>query len=248
AAAARARLAGTRPRAPVGAAVVGGAALTAVPHRVGADPARRGRPDGRLRRRAEDGHLEPDAARDPRPRPHRGDQGPGRVRRQPREPPRHSADPRVAPGPAQAARRGRGGRRLLLRRPLARDRDRADVQRVPDRAARRRTLPGPGVRAARGRMEPAHLPRGHPVAGRLGAALRCREPGVPAVPLVLRGTYQAMPRGGFWPKRGRPVVSVRYGRPMVCEPDESTGAFNGRLEDEVGRLWVEHDEGWWASL
>ncbi|HLV71515.1 MAG TPA: lysophospholipid acyltransferase family protein [Vulgatibacteraceae bacterium] len=83
---------------------------------------------------------------------------------------------------------------------------------------------------------------------RMGAALLCREHGVPAVPLVLRGTYQAMPRGGFWPKRGRPVVSVRYGRPMVCEPDESTGAFNGRLEDEVGRLWVEHDEGWWASL
>ena len=83
---------------------------------------------------------------------------------------------------------------------------------------------------------------------RMGAALLCREHGVPAVPLVLRGTYQAMPRGGFWPKRGRPVVTVRYGRPLIPEPDEPVGAFNARLEDEVGRLWVEHDEGWWASL
>ncbi|MFG2086973.1 hypothetical protein [Spirillospora sp. NPDC048824] len=41
---------------------------------------------------------------------------------------------------------------------------------------------------------------------------------------------------------------MRYGRPLTPEPDESTGTFNGRLEDEVGRLWVEHDEGWWASM
>ncbi|WP_222870046.1 lysophospholipid acyltransferase family protein [Actinomadura decatromicini] len=83
---------------------------------------------------------------------------------------------------------------------------------------------------------------------RMGASLLCRELDVPAVPLVLRGTYQAMPRGGFWPKKGRPVVSVRYGRPLVPGEDESTSAFNARLEDAVGRLWVEHDEGWWASL
>ncbi|TDC58216.1 1-acyl-sn-glycerol-3-phosphate acyltransferase [Actinomadura sp. KC345] len=83
---------------------------------------------------------------------------------------------------------------------------------------------------------------------RMGAALLCRENGIPAVPLVLRGTYQAMPRGGFWPKKGRPVVSVRYGRPLHPDPEESTGTFNARLEDEVGRLWVEHDEGWWASM
>jgi 1-acyl-sn-glycerol-3-phosphate acyltransferase len=83
---------------------------------------------------------------------------------------------------------------------------------------------------------------------RLGAALLCRESGVPAVPLVLRGTYQAMPRGGLWPRRGRPVVTVRYGRPLRPGAEETTLAFNARLEDEAGRLWIEHDENWWASL
>ena len=70
---------------------------------------------------------------------------------------------------------------------------------------------------------------------RMGASLLCRELGVPAVPMVLRGTYQAMPRGGFWPKKGRPVVSVRYGRPLEPGEDESTSAFNAR---QIGRAHV----------
>ncbi|WP_301176121.1 lysophospholipid acyltransferase family protein [Actinomadura geliboluensis] len=83
---------------------------------------------------------------------------------------------------------------------------------------------------------------------RMGAALLCREQGVPAVPLAVRGTYRAMPRGGMWPKPGRPAVAVRYGAPLAPDPDETTSAFNARLEDAVGRLWIEHDESWWASL
>ncbi|HEX2314958.1 MAG TPA: lysophospholipid acyltransferase family protein [Thermomonospora sp.] len=83
---------------------------------------------------------------------------------------------------------------------------------------------------------------------RLGAAVLCTDLGVPAVPVVVRGTYQAMPRGGHWPRPGRPAVTVRYGRPVAPREGESVREFGARLEDAVGRLWVEHDEGWWNAL
>jgi 1-acyl-sn-glycerol-3-phosphate acyltransferase len=83
---------------------------------------------------------------------------------------------------------------------------------------------------------------------RMGAAKLCTDLGVPAVPVVVRGTYQAMPRGGFWPKPGRPPVCVRYGRVIEPGEDEGVREFGARLEDAVGRLWIEHDETWWDSL
>ena len=83
---------------------------------------------------------------------------------------------------------------------------------------------------------------------RMGAAQLCVTQGVAAVPVVLRGTYAAMPRGRNWPMPGRPRVVVRYGAPLHPSAGESARAFNARLGQTVARLWSEEELGWYASL
>lgn len=83
---------------------------------------------------------------------------------------------------------------------------------------------------------------------RLGTAQLCCQHGVGAVPIAVRGSYAAMPRGRNWPRPGRPTVVVRYGRPLYPGPGESVRDFSGRLERTVARLWAEQDVGWWESL
>lgn len=83
---------------------------------------------------------------------------------------------------------------------------------------------------------------------RHGAARLCRDQGVAVVPIAVRGSYAAMPRGRSWPKPGRPPVVVRYGPPIHPEPDEPTRALTARLVGGVARLWREEDTSWWASL
>jgi 1-acyl-sn-glycerol-3-phosphate acyltransferase len=83
---------------------------------------------------------------------------------------------------------------------------------------------------------------------RMGAAQLCVTQGVAAVPVVLRGTYAAMPRGRNWPMPGRPRVVVRYGAPLHPTAGESARAFNARLGQTVARLWSEEELGWYASL
>ena len=83
---------------------------------------------------------------------------------------------------------------------------------------------------------------------RLGAAQLCVTQRVAAVPVVLRGTYAAMPRGRNWPVPGRPRVVVRYGAPLTPQEGETARTFNIRLSREVARLWAEEDLGWYASL
>jgi 1-acyl-sn-glycerol-3-phosphate acyltransferase len=83
---------------------------------------------------------------------------------------------------------------------------------------------------------------------RMGAAQLCVTQRVAAVPVVLRGTYAAMPRGRNWPLPGRPRVVVRYGAPLKPEQGESARLFNVRLSQTVARLWAEEDMGWYASL
>jgi 1-acyl-sn-glycerol-3-phosphate acyltransferase len=83
---------------------------------------------------------------------------------------------------------------------------------------------------------------------RMGAAQLCVTQRVAAVPVVLRGTYAAMPRGRTWPMPGRPRVVVRYGAPLTPGDGESARAFNARLGQAVARLWAEEELGWYASL
>jgi len=83
---------------------------------------------------------------------------------------------------------------------------------------------------------------------RLGAAQLCVTRQVPAVPVVLRGTYAAMPRGRNWPIPGRPRVVVSYGAPVQPQPGETARAFNARLGQAVSRLWAEEELGWYQSL
>jgi 1-acyl-sn-glycerol-3-phosphate acyltransferase len=83
---------------------------------------------------------------------------------------------------------------------------------------------------------------------KLGAAQLCAIKGIPAVPIALRGTFAAMPRGRCWPRPGRPRVTVRIGRPLRIGPDEPVPEFRIRLARAVAALWAEDELGWYRAL
>jgi 1-acyl-sn-glycerol-3-phosphate acyltransferase len=83
---------------------------------------------------------------------------------------------------------------------------------------------------------------------RHGAARLCLEFGIPAVPVALRGTYAAMPKGRWWPVRGRPPISVRFGQPIRPEPGEDFPTMSRRMQQSMARLWDEDATSWWDSL
>jgi 1-acyl-sn-glycerol-3-phosphate acyltransferase len=96
--------------------------------------------------------------------------------------------------------------------------------------------------------EGTRSPDGHVQRFRHGTARLCLEAGVPAVPIGIRGAYQAMPKGRNWPRPGRPVVSVRYGSPIVPEEGETHQAFSRRMADAIARLHDEDRTTWWDAL
>ncbi len=83
---------------------------------------------------------------------------------------------------------------------------------------------------------------------RLGPAHLCVTQQVPAIPVVLRGTYAAMPRGRNWPLPGRPRVVVRYGTPLIPGGEEDARKFNIRLATSIAQLWTEDELGWYRSM
>jgi 1-acyl-sn-glycerol-3-phosphate acyltransferase len=83
---------------------------------------------------------------------------------------------------------------------------------------------------------------------RPGAARLCLGRGVPAVPVAIRGSYAAMPRGRGWPQAGRYPITVRYGPPVYPESGEGPRAFLDRLSGAMGALWDEDRTTWWESL
>ncbi|GAA1619526.1 lysophospholipid acyltransferase family protein [Catellatospora bangladeshensis] len=83
---------------------------------------------------------------------------------------------------------------------------------------------------------------------RIGAAFLAWSRKVPVVPVAMRGTYAAMPRGEWAITRGRPSLVVRYGRPMLPHEGEPARDFNVRVADAVHRLWAEEDLGWYRAL
>jgi 1-acyl-sn-glycerol-3-phosphate acyltransferase len=89
---------------------------------------------------------------------------------------------------------------------------------------------------------------GHTQRFRHGTARLCIEAGVGAVPIAIRGAYQAWPRGTNWPKPGRPPVSVRYGSPLLPEEGETHQSFSGRMSKAVAELVDEDRTTWWDAL
>ncbi|GAB3969058.1 hypothetical protein GCM10029978_039650 [Actinoallomurus acanthiterrae] len=83
---------------------------------------------------------------------------------------------------------------------------------------------------------------------KLGAAVLCVTKGIPCVPIAIRGSYAAMPRGRNWPQPGKPRVTVRYGRPLVPEEGEEVRAFRTRMAKAVNMLAAEEDLGWYDAL
>jgi 1-acyl-sn-glycerol-3-phosphate acyltransferase len=96
--------------------------------------------------------------------------------------------------------------------------------------------------------EGTRSPDGHVQRFRHGTARLCLEAGVPAVPIGIRGAYQAMPKGRNWPRPGRPTVNVRYGRPIVPEEGETHQGFSRRMSQAIARLHDEDRSTWWEAL
>lgn len=83
---------------------------------------------------------------------------------------------------------------------------------------------------------------------RLGAAHLAVTHRVPVVPVAIRGSFAAMPRGRGWPMPGRPPVAVRFGDPVVPGDDETVRDFSRRVQVAVGTLHDEDADTWWGSL
>ena len=83
---------------------------------------------------------------------------------------------------------------------------------------------------------------------RRGAAHLAMSTRTPVVPIAIRGSFPAMPKGRSWPVPGRPPVRVRYGAPLHALPGEDAAGLTDRLHAEVARLLDEDDTDWFASL
>ena len=83
---------------------------------------------------------------------------------------------------------------------------------------------------------------------KLGAAVLCVNKKIPCVPIALRGSYAAMPRGRNWPQPGKPRVAMRYGRPLYPEDGEDVRSFRARMAKAVSQLAAEEELGWYGAL
>ena len=82
---------------------------------------------------------------------------------------------------------------------------------------------------------------------RMGAAYLSVEHGVPVVPVGIRGSFAAMPRGRGWPVPGRPRVAIRYGEPLYPADGESARSFAPRISAGVAALLDEETSTWWEA-
>lgn len=82
---------------------------------------------------------------------------------------------------------------------------------------------------------------------RLGAAYLAIDARVPVVPVAIRGSFAAMPRGRAWPVAGRQPVTVRFGDPLTPQRGEERRAFGQRIEAAVAQLVDEDSTSWWKA-
>jgi 1-acyl-sn-glycerol-3-phosphate acyltransferase len=96
--------------------------------------------------------------------------------------------------------------------------------------------------------EGTRSPDGHMQRFRHGSARLAIELGIGLVPIAIVGAYQAMPKGAWWPKEGRPVVTVRYGAPLHPLEDESHQSLSLRMQQAVAQLFDEDRSTWFESV
>lgn len=89
---------------------------------------------------------------------------------------------------------------------------------------------------------------GHMQRFRHGTSRLALELGVSVVPIALVGAFQAMPRGAFWPRAGRPPVTVRFGRELVPEPGEPHQQLSLRMQQAVAQLFDEERTTWFEAV
>ena len=82
---------------------------------------------------------------------------------------------------------------------------------------------------------------------RMGAAYLAVEHGVPVIPVGIKGSFAAMPRGRGWPVPGRPTVAVRYGDPLHPAEGESARDFAPRISAAVSALLDEESTTWYEA-
>lgn len=96
--------------------------------------------------------------------------------------------------------------------------------------------------------EGTRSPDGWPRRFKPGAAYIASQTGAPVVPVSVRGSFAAMPRGRSWPVPGRPPVTVRFGTPVVPRTGEGVRELAARIEAGVTRLVDEDSTTWWQAL
>ncbi len=82
---------------------------------------------------------------------------------------------------------------------------------------------------------------------RPGAAALAITHNVPILPVGIRGSYAAMPKGRSWPRPGRPPVHVRYGRPIQPREGEGTLELNARVAASIETLLDEDATNWYGA-
>jgi 1-acyl-sn-glycerol-3-phosphate acyltransferase len=82
---------------------------------------------------------------------------------------------------------------------------------------------------------------------RMGAAYLAVEHGVPVIPVGIKGSFAAMPRGRGWPVPGRPTVAVRYGDPLRPAEGESAREFAPKISAAVSALLDEESTTWYEA-
>ena len=82
---------------------------------------------------------------------------------------------------------------------------------------------------------------------RMGAAWLAVEHQVPVVPIALRGSFAAMPRGSRWPRPGRPEVRLRFGPAVEPAEGETIRQFAPRVQAAVAALLDEDATTWWGA-
>ncbi|MFL5392668.1 MAG: lysophospholipid acyltransferase family protein [Myxococcales bacterium] len=82
---------------------------------------------------------------------------------------------------------------------------------------------------------------------RHGTSRLALEMKMPVVPIAIIGAYEAMPKGRFWPKPGRPPIRVRYGKPLFPQDGETHQQLSLRMQQAVAELFDEDKTSWFEA-